>query len=111
MATIAELKAQQAEIQKQIERQLNNERKAVIKQILGMMAEFGIGIEELQKKSAGTSSPSEKKEKAPAKYTLDGVSWSGFGRAPGKIKEYVANGGDLDELLIEKQASLGFDLR
>jgi DNA-binding protein H-NS len=99
MTTIAELKAKQAELQKQIDKQISEERREVIKSISKMMADYEITIEDLQKKTAKPGSTT--KAKSPAKYQHDGIKWSGFGRMPQKIKAYVEKGGNLEALAIK----------
>lgn len=65
--------------------------------------EFTEGEIKLALEKGPTKAPKTGKEKAPAKYRLENVAWSGLGRIPIKIKEFVDGGGKLDDLLIDKR--------
>lgn len=100
MAEVKDLLAQIAELQQQVTKKQNAEKKAVIKEIVQKMADYGITIEELTKK-ARRGAGAAAKSKAPAKYRLEDVMWSGFGRKPEKIKAYLQKGGALQDLEIK----------
>lgn len=100
MASISDLKAQIAELQRQVAKKQNDEKKEVIKEIVQKMADYGITIDELSRK-ASVAKAGSVKAKAVAKYRIDDVEWSGFGRKPQRIKEFIGGGGRLEDIEIK----------
>ena len=51
---------------------------------------------------ADATAKSGKKYTCKMKYEIDGTQWSGRGRQPVIVREYIENGGSLEDLLIDK---------
>lgn len=84
-------------------------KEVAVKKLKSMMDELGISAEDIvaSKKSASTAkktSGPKKGNKVAPKYqiTVDGQTykWTGRGRTPVVFKNYVAQGGSLDDCLI-----------
>lgn len=97
---------------KEEEKKLKLQQAAKLKkvdEIKKQMAEAGIDIGDLDKTLRSKIHPSKSKRKRmPFKYEIkspDGTlkQWSGKGRAPNLIMEYLKNGGDIESLLIAKK--------
>jgi|SaaInl8_120m_RNA_FD_contig_61_1241224_length_391_multi_3_in_0_out_0_1 DNA-binding protein H-NS len=71
----------------------------VLEKVQSMLDEVGLSVDSLiaPKKKTRKSSGS-----IPPKYDLNGVLWTGRGRKPVVYQEFVDGGGNLDELLINK---------
>lgn len=110
MPTIAELQAQMAALQKQIEEKQAEGRKQAIVEVIARMDEFGISLDDIEAartkskvkvKSVEKSAPQEKKPKI-VKYRMGENAWSGRGLKPNWVKTLEQNGGKLDDYLIVK---------
>lgn len=98
MTELKTLLAQRDELNSRIE-QLQREQKAtVIKELNGLMREYGVTFEELQ---AGGTKPV--KEKKPAKYRHpeSGKTWSGLGKRPQWVHDALAAGKTLADFAIQ----------
>lgn len=96
MDELEQLQQQIAEMQKKAEA-LQQERKAhVVAEIKAKIKAYGLTVKDLGLGNA------PKESNVAAKYTLNGQTWSGRGRQPRFISEYVESGGNLDDLLITK---------
>lgn len=112
MATLKELLAQRAALEKQIKETQTTERSQAIAQIRSLMAEYGLTIAELQQSPSGrkgrktsargAGKPAAPKAKVPAKFrdTATGNTWSGRGLQPNWLKAALAAGRSLDEFRI-----------
>ena len=86
--SVAALKAQKEDIERQIADKQNAEKQSVLSQIKTVVENFNIPVEELLTFLGGL--PSKRKGvKAPIKYrdTATGNEWSGRGKAPSWIKD------------------------
>jgi DNA-binding protein H-NS len=110
MPTIAELQAQMAAIQKQIDGQKAAGKKQAIAEVIAKMEEFEISVEEIEAsrtkskgkvKSTEKAAPEEKKPKI-VKYRMGENTWSGRGLKPNWVKQLEQNGGKLNDYLIAK---------
>lgn len=99
------------EVRKEEERikaEEEREKKEKLNSVKQILADEGLGIEDLI-----TALEDETKKKprrtAPAKYRYvqDGKekTWTGQGRTPAVIDQAIANGGSLEDFLIERQTS------
>ncbi|MBS1190115.1 MAG: histone family protein [Rhodocyclaceae bacterium] len=94
--SLADLKRLLTQIPKEIERRQKDEKVRVLKEIEAIAAERGFALDELV--GGGV-----KKLRAPVavKYRHPGnadLSWTGRGRQPKWVQEFVQNGGSLDQL-------------
>ena len=96
--TLAELKSLSARIPKELERRAKEEKADLLKEIEALAAKRGFALGDLIGESV-------KKERAPvsAKYRhpeSPEITWTGRGRSPKWVAEFVKNGGNLDQLAI-----------
>ena len=87
----------------QAEQLRKSELKDVIANIRSMMNEYGLTVEDLgfkASKPVKASNPTEPKDWKYKNPANPHKGWTGKGRVPDGIKEYVAKGGKLEELLI-----------
>lgn len=104
MTALADIQKQIAELQKQAEQIVNNEKSTVIAELKEKITAYNITAEEL-----GFSIKTQRGKKAtkttlPAKYRNDatGDTWhGGRGAKPKWVKEIEANGGNIDDYLIK----------
>ncbi|MCF8383759.1 MAG: H-NS histone family protein [Chlorobium sp.] len=96
MQTIAELQAQVAAIQKQINEQKAASKREVIADIISRMNESGISINDIQRKIA----PVKAKRPKIIKYRLEDKTWSGKGKKPKWVKDIEERGGSVDDYRI-----------
>lgn len=94
---IVEIDAQLATLEAERKKLVESKKKEVIVNINDLMKMYDISIDELT--AVKQSSP---KKAVEAKYKLNDKSWSGRGRLPVFIKEYLVGGGKLEDLLINK---------
>ncbi|HJW26700.1 MAG TPA: H-NS histone family protein [Rhodocyclaceae bacterium] len=95
---LAELKRLLVQIPKEIERRQKEEKSKVLKEIESFAAERGFALDELIGERG-------KKERAPvaAKYrhpSNQELTWSGRGRQPKWVAEFVQKGGKMDQLKV-----------
>lgn len=106
MATLQEIQAQIAELQKKAEQIVQAQRQPVIDRIKDEIKSYSITAKELGfKASRGSIKPisSEVKERTqvPPKYKLDEKTWTGRGRPPVWLVQYEASGGDRAKILVK----------
>lgn len=106
MATLQELLAQRAEIEKQISDAQREERATAIAKIRALMSEHGLTAADLAGKlpaprAAGSSGPKAGGKVAP-KYrnAATGETWTGRGLQPKWLKAALAGGAKLEEFTI-----------
>ena len=104
MASYKELMAQAKQLMDQAEELRKSELKEVIANIRSMMTEYGLTVEDLGFKAVKADKPStataDWKYSNPAKPSK---GWSGKGRVPDGIKEYLAvEDHKIEDLLITK---------
>lgn len=101
MATLAELLAQKAALEKQIIETQREERSAAIAKVKEVMAEYGLTLADIAGKTA--SAPMRKATtKVAAKYRdpATGDSWSGRGLQPKWLKAALAQGKTLSDFAV-----------
>jgi DNA-binding protein H-NS len=96
MQTIAELQAQAAAIQKQINKLKIAGKQEAIDDILSRMSEFGISIIEIQRETV----PAKPKAAKILKYRLEDKTWSGKGKKPKWVKDIEERGGSVEDYRI-----------
>lgn len=102
------LKKAKEEIMEEKETEAKNEilRKEKINQIIENIQSSGLTVDEVFETASKTS---VKKSKKPvkAKYALrtenGTLEWSGRGKTPVLMQQYIDNGGSLEELLIDSE--------
>ncbi len=99
--SLADLKQLLALLPAEINRREKEEKAKTLKELTALAAERGFTLEEL----LGTGVSAEKKERVPVavKYrspTNLGLAWSGRGRKPLWVVEFLSNGGTLEQLAV-----------
>ena len=106
MASYKELMDQAKQLMQQAEELRKSELKEVVANIRSMMTEYGLTVEDLGFKPIKAGKPSTATDAADWKYSNPAnpkKGWSGKGRVPFGIKDYVAiKGNKLEDLLIKK---------
>jgi DNA-binding protein H-NS len=106
MKTIAELQADIAALQKQIDARKAAAKKGVIKEIKAKMAEYEITVDDLQG-SALTNQPKALKAPSVIKYRKsESETWGGGkGPKPKWVKQILDAGGDIEQYRIRNTDS------
>lgn len=105
MATLKELLEQQKSLAEQIAKLQVEEHGKALQQVKELINDFGLTEEEVFGKPRAPRGSKAPTKKGEAKYrsSIDpNITWSGKGRKPEWVITYLANGGKLDELLINK---------
>jgi DNA-binding protein H-NS len=103
MTTLAQIKAQIEELQKQADELINQQKVTVIAELKTKIKEYKITASELgySGKTAKTGTPAVKAE--PKYKNESGETWSGSrGRKPQWVNDIVNSGGDIEKYLITK---------
>jgi DNA-binding protein H-NS len=103
MATLNELLAQKAALEKQIMDAQREERASAIGQIKALMSQYGLTLADLGTRSAQVPQPHKAQgAKVAAKFRdpVTGDSWSGRGLQPKWLKAALAAGHSLSEFSI-----------
>lgn len=104
MATYKELLAKAEQLTREAEEMRLKEMGDVIANIKSQMADYGITIEDLQPKTRGRAT-GKSLGKVADKYAKDGHTWTGRGKPPHWVKEHMAAGGSMNDLLINKNTN------
>ncbi|BAL96041.1 H-NS histone family protein [Rubrivivax gelatinosus] len=102
MATLSELLAQKAALEKQIIETQREERAAAIAQVKSLMSQYGLTLADLSAKSGAATPRRGSTGKVPAKYRDPdtGDTWSGRGLQPKWLKAALANGRSLSDFTV-----------
>ena len=102
MATIAELLAQKAELERQIAEQQRTERAAAIAQVRELMSQFGLTLADIGARGAHAAPTAAPRAKVAAKYRdpATGQTWSGRGLQPNWLKAALAGGKSLSDFSV-----------
>lgn len=96
--TIDALKKLAAEIDHEISKRSAAEKAKAIAQIRALAASAGLDLQEIIEQ--GMSVPAQRKP-APVKYrSPNGDTWTGRGRSPAWVKEWIESGKSLDDLRV-----------
>lgn len=101
MATLSELLAQKAAIEKQIADTQREERGAAIAKVKSLMTEYGLSLADLGNRAMPPATGGSGK-KVAAKYrnTATGDTWSGRGLQPNWLKGALASGRSLADFAL-----------
>lgn len=98
------LAEQQAELERQIAALLAQEKAAALQRIRALMAEFNLTTADLMPKGKQTRAKAvrraSKASKAGYRDPASGSIWSGRGRRPGWVVQWLAQDRSLDDLAI-----------
>lgn len=100
MATLSELLAQKAELERQIAETQRAERAAAIAQVRELMSQHGLTLADIGVRAANVAAPV--RSKVPAKYRdpATGQTWSGRGLQPNWLKAALAQGRPLSDFTV-----------
>ena len=102
MATVAELLAQKAAIEKQIADAQREEKSSAIAQVKALMAQHGLTLADLNARSPAAPRGPKSGGKVAAKYrnAVTGETWSGRGLQPKWLKAALADGKQLTDFAV-----------
>jgi len=108
MASLTELLAQRAELEKQIEQTQREERESALNQIRQLMSQYGLTLADLGGRSGAAKAPraagsgGRSGAKVAAKYrdAQTGDTWSGRGLQPRWLKAALAAGKQLSDFAV-----------
>ena len=105
MATLQELLAQKAELEKQILETQRNERAEAINRVRALMAEHGLSAADIAFKSSASAKSGNKSgstQKVAPKYRNPetGETWTGRGLQPKWLKAAIAGGAKLPDFAV-----------
>lgn len=91
------LVALKADVENEIKRREVEEKSKAKKQIIELARAYGLSVEEVLGKVNATRKPVEAKYRHPVSPEL---TWTGRGRKPVWVQEWLASGKSLDDLII-----------
>lgn len=104
MATLHELLAQKAELERQIVDAQREERAAAIAQIRSLMSQYGLSLADIGARPTAQASKRSAGEgaKVPPKYRdpATGATWSGRGLKPKWLESALAQGKSLSDFAL-----------
>lgn len=102
MASLEELLAQKASLEKQILDAQREERSAAIAQVKALMAQYGLTLADLGTRAAATPKRSGSSGKVAPKYRdpATGDTWTGRGLQPKWLRAALAAGRSLSDFTI-----------
>jgi len=92
VASLQELLAQKAAIEKQIIETQRNERADAISRVRALMAEHGLSVADIAGKSTGPVKPATRKVAPKYRNPQTGETWTGRGLQPKWLKSALAQG-------------------
>jgi DNA-binding protein H-NS len=100
MATLSELLAQKADLERQIAETQRAERAAAIAQVRDLMSQHGLTLADIGVRASSVAAPA--RNKAPVKYRdpATGQTWSGRGLQPNWLKAALAQGRTLADFTV-----------
>ncbi len=98
---VSELANLQADIQSELRRKQQQKRQDVINQVKSLLAENGMSLDDLPGRSSAAKSTGRSKVAPKYRNKSDPEqTWSGRGRKPRWVSDYLAQGGDLQDIAI-----------
>ncbi len=100
MATLSELLAQKADLERQIAETQRAERAAAIAQVRELMSQHGLTLADIGVRTTAAAAPA--RNKAPVKYRdpATGQTWSGRGLQPNWLKAALAQGRSIADFTV-----------
>lgn len=100
MASLQELLAQKAAIEKQIIETQRNERAEAIARVRALMAEHGLTAADIAAKSAAAAKPPTRKVAPKYRNPQTGETWTGRGLQPKWLKAALGQGRKLGDFAL-----------
>ncbi|MEI7706714.1 MAG: H-NS histone family protein [Chlorobium sp.] len=102
MTKLIEIKAQIAELQREVDEVFKNDKQGAIADIISKMYAYNINISELEKREKATKSYS--KTSIPVKYRKSEYEiWGGRGPKPKWVKEVEEKGENLEVYRVQEE--------
>ncbi|PKO86191.1 MAG: histidinol phosphate phosphatase [Betaproteobacteria bacterium HGW-Betaproteobacteria-12] len=99
--SVAQLRELQQQIPAELKRREAQEKVNILNEVRAFAKARGYAIEELLAKEAKAKSPSGAKVRVKYRHPENaGLEWTGRGRKPKWVEAWLANGGNLDNLLV-----------
>ena len=95
MPSLEELQNQIAQLQRQAEQLITQQKAEVIEDIKAKIKTYGITAKEL---GLGDKTTTHTGIVVPIKYRLNEHTWTGRGRQPKWVEDYLAAGGNLEDV-------------
>jgi DNA-binding protein H-NS len=100
MATLSELLAQKAELERQIAETQRAERAAAIAQVRELMSQHGLTLADIGARATTAAAPVRGKVAAKYRDPATGQTWSGRGLQPNWLKAALAQGRSLADFTV-----------
>jgi DNA-binding protein H-NS len=100
MATLSELLAQKAELERQIAETQRAERADAIGQIRQLMSQYGLDMADITGRSSGAARAPSTKVAPKYRDPATGQTWSGRGLQPNWLKAALAGGKSLADFAL-----------
>jgi DNA-binding protein H-NS len=100
MSTIAELSAQIAALQKQLEEKQAEGKRDAVRKIREIMAEYDLSVDDLEGKRGGFKSVKVKTPSVVKYRKSDTETWVGRGPKPQWVKEVESAGGSIEQYRV-----------
>ena len=97
MDELQQIQAQIATLQEQANQLLIKKKAEVISEIKSKIKAYGLSSKDLGLESVEGKS----RQTVAIKYRLDANTWTGRGRKPKFVEDYLATGGSLEDLLVK----------
>ena len=101
--SLPELRTLRAQVEQEIRRR-GSATQRLIKRVQKLAADQGFSLNELLTVAGGdTETPAVSRSGSPIKYcnpVNPAQGWTGHGRKPGWVIDYLANGGELEKLAV-----------
>ena len=96
MDDLEKVQAEIAELQRKAADLTAKKRPGIIEDIKAKMLAYGITAQDLSSAKRGTTKVSS----IPTKYKHGDLTWSGRGRQPKFVQDYISSGGKLEDLSV-----------
>lgn len=100
MDELAKIQAQIEELQKKAHELQQQKKSAVLEEVKAKIKSYGLTAKELGFGSVEKSTDDKRSQPVAIKYRSGENTWTGRGRQPKWIVEYVSAGGKLEDLLV-----------
>jgi DNA-binding protein H-NS len=100
MATLSELLAQKADLERQIAETQRAERAAAIAQVRELMSQHGLTLADIGVRATTVAAPVRSKVAVKYRDPATGQTWSGRGLQPNWLKAALAQGRSLSDFTV-----------
>lgn len=100
MDELEKIQQQIEELQKKAQELQQQKKSAVLEEVKAKIKSYGLTAKELGLGSVEKASDDKRSQPVAIKYKQGQNTWTGRGRQPKWVVEYVASGGKLEDLLV-----------